>query len=162
MKLGRIMGVVLLMLGIVFIGKYYYSDPSLNTQNNILDAFELIGDNGVREDSGVTYNDVMLTEDNQESVEVISYTNTNNHAIELNSYDIVVTCTGGTIADNKLVEDNLKVSAMFSKGNDKQKHDSLIVDRKEKANIYISNEYVGSTYPSSEVSCSYSILVGAE
>lgn len=152
MSLGRILGVV---LSFIFALSFINSNINNNEKNN---SFELIGDSGSVTEEKVKFDNVSLNEDNNSNVEVIKYTNNQPYSIALTASDILVGCNGSVQSDVDLVNNNMKVSALFSKLDSNNKSSSINIKPKETVYIYIVNEYSG-TYPSSNVTCNYSINI---
>lgn len=112
MRLDRIMGVVLSILSIFYIGFYYYNNQELNDN-----PFELLTDAGYLSDNVAEFSEKVLSS-NDSTKELIEFTNTNSYPVELNQSDITITCNGTGETKEKdelLVTNNYKVKAKFSK-----------------------------------------------
>lgn len=155
MRFDRIIGVVLSILIIAYIGFYYY-----NNQENNDNPFELLTDAGYLSDNVANLSDQVLSS-NDSNTEVIEYTNTSNYPVELNQSDITITCTGTgetKESDELLVNSNYIINAKFSKTRNSELNNSIKVNKGEKAYIHVISQYNGDL-PSNQVSCEYSIQV---
>lgn len=153
MKLGRIMGVFLSML--IVMGAI---NLSLHKDAESM-SLGLAMENDYHH---IQTNNVVMDASNKKNVDRISYTNTNNHQINISSSDIKISCIGSgknEYNDVNLVKDNFKINAKFAKTANGNKYDSLTVEKREKVYIYLYTEYVGDTFPSNEVICNYSVKI---
>lgn len=151
MNLGRIMGVI---LSLVFAISFINNNIDDKSDSN---PFELIGDNGIVTEESVEF-DNYLNEDNNSNVEVIKYTNNQPYTIYLTSSDVQIDCNGSNESDVDLVKRNMKIMASFSRLNSSDKLSDIDIKPKESIYIYVINEYNGA-YPSSDVTCNYSIEI---
>ena len=159
MKKGRILGLLLSILAIIFILDYLVDGVSVNAN-----SFELLGDAGVISDSTATYDNVFLDKDNNSSVRKLTFTNTRGYPVTLSQESIKMTCTGSgqyKDSDEYLVSNNMKISALFADSNNGVKQKSLNVAKGETATIYITSTYTSDKLPMSEVSCDYKIALQA-
>lgn len=153
MKIDRIMGVVLSILIFSFFTIKY-----IDSNQNEVSPFELIGDNGYISADTITYNEKVLGNSDSTS-EVIKFTNTNNYPVEFNKNDITITCTGtGSTKeeDEFLASNNYSVNVKFSETENGTLYNSLLVPKGKSIYIHIISEYNG-TMPSNPVSCNYSL-----
>ena len=152
MNLGRIIGVVLsIMFALSFINNNIDNNEGYN-------PFELIGDSGTATLDEVNYNKVSLNEEKSSNTEVIKYTNNQPYSIDLTASNINVNCDGVNMDDVEMVNQNMKVNALFSRLDSDKKSSSITIKSKETIYIYLVNEYVGE-FPSSEVMCNYSVAI---
>lgn len=151
MRLGRIMGVILSFLAVMYLMNNYIEKNNSQEPNN---SIELIGDIGYVEKNNLNL------ENND--YEVMEFKNNYNYPVEISADSISITCkgVGNTKEDDEyLVSNNFKINAYFSKELNGIKEKSLIINKKEKVYIYVISEYVGEVYPSNEVACDYNINI---
>lgn len=156
MRLDRIMGVVLSILVVSFIALKHY-----NNEEGRENPFELIGDNGTINDSLVSYSSRNVSDTNNTNTDIIEYTNTFNRPVEINSSDIIITCTGvgeQKEEDEALAHNNYHIKAKFSKDKNGELFNSLSVSAKETIYIHVISEYKGSL-PNNPVECEYKLNV---
>ena len=159
MKKGRILGLLLSILAIIFAMDYIIDGDGVNTN-----SFELLGDAGVISDKTATYDNVSLDMDNNSSVRELKFTNTRSYSVTLSQESINMTCSGSgqyKDSDEYLVRNNMKISALFADSNNGVKQKSLNVASGDSATIYITSSYIGDKLPMSEVSCDYKIALQA-
>ena len=159
MKKGRILGLLLSILAIIFAMDYIIDGDGVNTN-----SFELLGDAGVISDKTATYDNVSLDMDNNSSIRELKFTNTRSYSVTLSQESINMTCSGSgqyKDSDEYLVRNNMKISALFADSNNGVKQKSLNVASGDSATIYITSSYIGDKLPMSEVSCDYKIALQA-
>ena len=159
MRIGRVLGVVLsiLVVGIIL----NYAVFNAQGKNN---PFELVQANEVVRDGNTFAGNQVLDMENTEEVEILTFTNKESHSVMLNKSSIQVVCHGSgehKEHDEALVERNLKIKASFSATKKGLRHDSLSVEEKGEAYIFINSSYEGDEYPLEEVSCKYNIQIQA-
>lgn len=154
MKMYRSLGVILSLLAVIFVSNKYIDGKS----------FSEIADNSSSSKNEISYNldDTSFTNESKSKENIITYKNEYKYSLTLNESNIKIKCNGSgenKEDDEALVEKNIKIKVLYSK--DKiHKYESIKIDKDETAYIYISNQYEG-TYPTREVSCSYSINIDA-
>lgn len=156
MKLDRIMGVILSILIFSFIALKYVNG------GNIDNPFELIGDNGYISENTVNYKEQVF-KSNDESSEIIEFTNPYNYPVSISTNDITITCTGvgeTKEEDELLAEKNYNLSTKFSEEKNGNLYNSLMVPKKAKVYIHVKSEYKGQM-PNNPVSCEYQVNVAA-
>ena len=159
MKKGRILGLLLSILAIIFAMDYIIDGDGVNTN-----SFELLGDAGVISDATATYDNVFLDKDHNSSIRELKFTNTRRYPVTLSQESIKMTCTGSgqyKDSDEYLVSNNMKISALFADSNNGVKQKSLNVASGKTATIYITSQYVSEKLPMNEVSCDYKIALQA-
>lgn len=160
MKIGRILGVIL-SIGIVASAVAYGKVDSKENNGPI----ELASSNGVISDEGVEFGNVVLDMDNNQNINMVKFTNTNNYPVELGTSSIDLICTGSgenKEADELLVSKNMKVRTSFAKSENDTKYDSMLINKNETVYIFIANEYVGEEYPLNEVNCNYNVNIQSQ
>lgn len=160
MKLGRILGVVL-SIGIVI---FAVMNGEVDSKENN-GPIELADNSGTISDTGVEFGNVVLDMDNNQNVNMIKFTNTNNYPVEIGTSSIDLVCTG--FGENKeedefLVSKNIKVKTSFAKSENDTKYDSMLVKKNETIYIFIANEYMGDEYPLNEVNCNYNVNIQSQ
>lgn len=154
MKMYRSLGVILSLLAVIFVSNKYIDGKS----------FSEIADNSSSSKNEISYNldDTSFTNESKSKENIITYKNEYKYSLTLNESNIKIKCNGSgenKEDDEALVEKNIKIKVLYSK--DKiHKYESIKIDKDETVYIYISNQYEG-TYPTNEVSCSYSINIDA-
>jgi len=156
-RIDRIMGVVLSILVVSFIALKYYSNEEEKTN-----PFELIGDNGYMSENVVSYQDKVF-DSNKSNTEIIEFTNPYSYPVEINSSDIIITCTGSgetKESDEALARKNYHISAKFSEEKNGKLYNSLSVPKNNKIYIHIISEYSGDL-PQNSVDCKYSLNIAS-
>lgn len=152
MRLGRIMGVILSFLVVMYLANKYISNDFSQATNN---SIELTGDIAYLENTN-------FDRKNSKDIEVIEYVNKYNHPVEISEDSVSITCegVGNTKEDDEiLVRNNFEINTYFSKELNGTKEESLVINKKEKIYIYIISTYVGEKFPTSEVKCDYNIEI---
>lgn len=155
MRLDRIMGVILSILVISFIGVKYF-----NNEEGKDNPVELIGDNGTIANSEVKFANQTF-DSNKQNVEIIEYTNTFNHPVEIKNNDIIITCTGSgetKDSDEELARKNYSINARFSTKKDSELFSTLSVAVNQTVYIHVISEYTGEL-PQNPVECQYKLNV---
>ena len=159
MKLGRILG-VLLSIGIVI---FAIVNGEVDSKENN-GPIELANGNGEISGAGVDFGNVVLDMENNQNINVVKFTNTNNYPVELGTSNIVLKCTGSGETreqDEFIVSKNMKIKAAFAKSENDMKYDTLSVNKNETIYVFIVNNYEGEEYPMNEVNCNYNIDIQA-
>lgn len=159
MKTGRVMGLLLSILAVLFVIDYYVDGDSVNTN-----SFELLGDAGIMYDHTATYDNVRLNNDNKKSINKLKFTNTRSYTVTLSESSINIVCTGSgehKDDDEYLVSKNMKVKASFADSNDGIKVESLNVASGDTAFVYVTSSYTSEELPTNEVTCDYEISLQA-
>lgn len=157
MKLGRILGVFLSIGVIAFAVAYGKVDSKENNS-----PIELASANGVIKDEEVEFGNVVLDMENNQNIDKIKFTNTNNYPVELGTSSIDLICTGSGVNKEKdefIVSKNMHIKASFAKGENATKYDSLLVNKDETIYIFIASQYDGDEYPLNEVNCNYRVNI---
>lgn len=154
MKIGRVLGVILSFVFVILIYNKYNAYNSSQVVNN---SFELIAVNSTFTSEGKIVDGL-----DSEDVEVLNYVNTTNSTAMLAASNIIPVCTGfgsNKNEDELLVENNLKITAAFSKKDDNVKRDLIELGKGEETQIYILATYEGDEYPINQVSCKYNVQI---
>lgn len=155
MKIDRIIGSILSILIVIYLVIQKYDNKSINEN-----SLELLSDSGYQSYNIATLDKKTITS-NDSITDIIEFINPYNYSIELNQSDVTISCHGAgetKESDELLVSSNYSIKAKFSKEKNGILHNSLVIDKREKAYIHVISEYKG-TLPNNQVDCNYQVRV---
>lgn len=155
MKLGRILGVILSIVFIASMAKY----SKLNEMNAMANSLAVLDNSGTVSESQVDFGYNELSEDKNYSVNVITFTNNFNYPVFLTSDNIEITCSGKNESDEALAKKGFKIKTLFADSLEGNRNKNINVPKKEKAYIFVTNEYTLDEYPQEQVDCNYKISI---